>query len=46
MELTIFKINYPSEVFGLEEQNGGYGKEQLSCNGHIDENVFELVNKP
>ena len=25
---------------------GVYGKEQLSCNGHIDENSFELVNKP
>ena len=25
---------------------GVYGKEQLSCNGHIDENIFELVNKP
>ena len=23
MELKTFKINYHSEVFGLEEQNGG-----------------------
>ena len=25
---------------------GMYGKEQFSCNGHINENIFELVNKP
>ena len=25
---------------------GVYGKEQLSCNDHIDETFFELVNKP
>ena len=23
MEIMIFKIKYPSEVFGLDEQNGG-----------------------
>ena len=23
-----------------------YGKEPLSCNDHIDENIYELVKKP
>ena len=39
----IFKIKYPSEIFGLEERNGMYDKEPLSCNGHSDKNISELV---
>ena len=39
-EKIIFQIKYPSEIFGLEEQNGGNDKEPLLCPGHGDANVF------
>ena len=32
----IFKIKYPSEIFGIEEQMGVYDKNPLSCNGQSD----------
>ena len=40
---------YPSEMFGLEEQNGGggvYGKGPLSSNSHSDKNISKSVKKP
>ena len=42
----IFKIKYPSEFFGVEEQNGVYNKNTLSFNGHSDKNISQLVKKP
>ena len=36
----------PQKFLGSMSKMGVYGKETLSCNDHIDENTFELVNKP
>ena len=36
----------PLESFGLEEPNGVYNKEPLSCNGNSETNISELVKIP
>ena len=46
MEKMIFKIKYPSEIFGWRSKMGVYDKEPLSCNGHSNKNISKLVKKP
>ena len=36
----IFNINYPSEILGSRSRKGVYGKEPLSCDDLIDENIL------